>query len=591
MTFITALAALLSFLSHVLAFETKRYNFTVANQWSAGDGHGRPVFAINGQSPGPLISVEEGDEVEVLLDNQLAFETTMHWHGIYQVDRPWNDGVPGVTQYSIQPRDTYTYRFTVEQQYGIYFYHGHFGPAFADGMRGPIWIAPADWRPRPYELISSSPMDVASMKLAEKAPHHVIISDWNDEPMDILLIMYRDTGVVPWCSNSIVLNGKGRTFCHSRGLLDAVGGPGRDSLGCLFQPGQAEFTNERTCEETFADLEVIEGERGQEWMWINFIHSGAHHELQVSIDEHEFYVVAADGEFVYPQKVHAANCNLGERISILVHLDQKPGDYAIRVTSLRREQIIQGLGVLRYPGQNVKDEQQIPETRPWVHLNGSLVSSSLVAMDETKLAPYPTSTPPIKADNTIKFFVNMTGPGSWALNIGPHQAFRQQLPPLLWENTSRGGTTYGNDGSNNTLLNGTVVDIIFENGANVTSQHPFHKHNHKAFILGTGTGGFPWSTVEEAISVGGMGRHFNFINPPRRDGCRLGNSTGDWTVIRYQISFPAASMLHCHMIHHFAAGQQVVLLEGIESMTEIPSEMKDRVHSEFQQPLRYGPLD
>lgn len=55
-------------------------------------------------------------------------------------------------------------------------------------------------------------------------------------------------------------------------------------------------------------------EEGEEWVWINFIHSGAHHELQISIDEHEFYVVAADGEIVHPQKVHAANCNLGERI-------------------------------------------------------------------------------------------------------------------------------------------------------------------------------------------------------------------------------------------------------------------------------------
>lgn len=36
--------------------------------------------------------------------------------------------------------------------------------------------------------------------------------------------------------------------------------------------------------------------------------------MAVSIDEHEFYVVAADGEFVYPQKVHRANINLGERL-------------------------------------------------------------------------------------------------------------------------------------------------------------------------------------------------------------------------------------------------------------------------------------
>ncbi|KAL0265425.1 hypothetical protein SLS55_001392 [Diplodia seriata] len=59
----------------------------------------------------------------------------MHWHGVYQYDRYWMDGVPGVTQYPIEPRDTYTYEFTLTNQTGIYFYHGHFGPAFADVRR------------------------------------------------------------------------------------------------------------------------------------------------------------------------------------------------------------------------------------------------------------------------------------------------------------------------------------------------------------------------------------------------------------------------------------------------------------------------
>lgn len=242
-------------------------------------------------------------------------------------------------------------------------------------------------------------------------------------------------------------------------------------------------------------------------------------------------------------------------------------------------------------------------------------------MDETKLAPYPERPPPARTDHTLKFFVNMTGLSSWALNIGPHQAFRQQLPPLLWEEDSRGVTTYGGGGDGEhasdkgIMTNGSVVDIIFSNGANVTSQHPFHKHNNKAWIIGTGTGGFPWASVDEAIrEQPRIAADFNFANPPLRDGCRLGNQTGDWTAIRYQITFPAASMLHCHMIHHFAvslparhdelsvflllttvthtqAGQQVVLLEGVEAMARIPAGFKDRVHSDFRSPLRYGPLD
>lgn len=152
------------------------------------------------------------------------------------------------------------------------------------------------------------------MQRAEANPRHIVISDWNAEPMDILLIMYRDTNIVPWCSNSIVLNGKGRTYCHSKQDIEDSGGPGRNDLGCLLQDRQDIYANPQSCKATNGELEVIMAEESEEWVWINFIHSGAHHELQISIDEHEFYVVAADGEFVHPQKVHAANCNLGERI-------------------------------------------------------------------------------------------------------------------------------------------------------------------------------------------------------------------------------------------------------------------------------------
>lgn len=108
-------------------------------------------------------------------------------------------------------------------------------------------------------------------------------------------------------------------------------------------------------------------------------------------------------------------------------------------------------------------------------------------MDELKLAPYPARPPPAKSDNTLKFRVEMVSASSWVLNLAPHEAFRQQLPPLLWDEASRGMTTYseacefqdGGDarncstqgGGHGALRNGSVVDIVFENGANVITQH------------------------------------------------------------------------------------------------------------------------
>lgn len=60
---------------------------------NAPDGNGRPVMTINGTTPGPVIEADEGDTLRIRVENKLLGEATLHWHGIYQSDRYWNDGV------------------------------------------------------------------------------------------------------------------------------------------------------------------------------------------------------------------------------------------------------------------------------------------------------------------------------------------------------------------------------------------------------------------------------------------------------------------------------------------------------------------
>ena len=45
------------------------------------DGFTRDVYLINGQQPGPLIEIDEGDDLEVFVKNDLPVESTIHWHG------------------------------------------------------------------------------------------------------------------------------------------------------------------------------------------------------------------------------------------------------------------------------------------------------------------------------------------------------------------------------------------------------------------------------------------------------------------------------------------------------------------------------
>src|SRR5699024_1163766 len=86
------------------------------------NGEKWPTWSYNGSSPGPTIRVKEGEMVRVRLKNTLPEPVTIHWHGLPVPNRM--DGVPGVTQNSVEPGKTFTYEFKATVP-GTYWYHSH----------------------------------------------------------------------------------------------------------------------------------------------------------------------------------------------------------------------------------------------------------------------------------------------------------------------------------------------------------------------------------------------------------------------------------------------------------------------------------
>lgn len=157
-------------------------------------------------------------------------------------------------------------------------------------------------------MISSNHSDIDAMLDAESRPHHLLVSDWNYEGMEVLTVMYRDAGVTPSCAASIVTNGRGRIICLDPDVIknNNKHGP-RDSMACLIPQAGVQFMNQRVCQDTETDLEIVQVEAGQEYLFLNFIHPGAHHELRIAIDEHDMWLIAADGDFVKPKKVQVSS--------------------------------------------------------------------------------------------------------------------------------------------------------------------------------------------------------------------------------------------------------------------------------------------
>jgi len=112
------------------------------------DGKTGKAIGINGSVPGPLVRMQEGQEVLIRVKNELDEDTSIHWHGILP---PFQmDGVPGVSFDGIKPGTTFEYRYTLTQN-GTYWYHSHSKLQEQFGHYGPLIVDPAGPDPVAYD--------------------------------------------------------------------------------------------------------------------------------------------------------------------------------------------------------------------------------------------------------------------------------------------------------------------------------------------------------------------------------------------------------------------------------------------------------
>jgi FtsP/CotA-like multicopper oxidase with cupredoxin domain len=80
------------------------------------------VWTYDGEIPGPILRLRQGEPVRIVVENNLDQDTTVHWHGIRLPNAM--DGVPGLTQPPIKPGETFIYEFTPPDA-GTFWYHPH----------------------------------------------------------------------------------------------------------------------------------------------------------------------------------------------------------------------------------------------------------------------------------------------------------------------------------------------------------------------------------------------------------------------------------------------------------------------------------
>ncbi len=101
------------------------------------------MLAYNGSVPGPFIRAPQGAEITIHFTNNTDIDQTIHSHGV-RVDN-LSDGVPGLTQDSVKPGESYTYTIRFVDA-GVFWYHPHTREDYGQemGLYGNYLITPAE---------------------------------------------------------------------------------------------------------------------------------------------------------------------------------------------------------------------------------------------------------------------------------------------------------------------------------------------------------------------------------------------------------------------------------------------------------------
>ncbi|KAF2149697.1 multicopper oxidase [Myriangium duriaei CBS 260.36] len=572
-----------------------RTNLTLT--WEPGNPNGnqRELIKINGEMPGPELRFDEGDQVEVLVQNDMPFNTTVHWHGLLMRDSPWSDGVPGLTQKPIEPGQSFIYRFTAEPA-GTYWYHSHSRMTLLDGLYGPLHIRPNPGSPTPYSLISSNHEDLEQLNRAAREPVLVTLSDWTNWTSWDYMDIFETSNAATFCSDSILVNGHGSTYCPGQEFLI---NNTRDDMTYFLAPAHVtdkgclpfvfptegyflDYINTSALPEHYysgcigssSPNATIEVDPSDGWVSLNWIMAALNKMMVVSVDEHDMWVYEADGQFIAPQKVQALTMYPGQRYAALIKLNKERKDYTIRVPDNGLAQVQAGYAVLSYKGGS----GWAGDTKPWITWNGNYSSPETVFLNDTIMPTFPVIAPARYSDQTIVVRMSRSGqPYLWSMSKDGTALYPQDdfaYTPLLFNTTG----ALGNGINENLVIrteNNTYVDIILQVGWRKDElqeiTHILHKHASKMWIIGSGTGVWNYTDTNQALDL--IPENFNLESPSYRDTFTTSFAGPSWVALRYHVNVPGAWFFHCHVEIHLGGGMAMAILDGVDVWPTVPPEL------------------
>lgn len=417
------------------------YEFDITNGTVAPDGIERIAFLVNGQMPGPTIEANWGDTVVVKVNNKLtANGTSIHFHGIRQLNTSEYDGVPSITQCPIAPGDSFTYKF-VATNYGTSWYHSHYAIQAWMGVFGPMVIhGPTS---KEYDVDAGT----------------IFLNDWTHETVDSMYDAAQDSvHGGPRIMDNGLINGM-----NTWGVQGSANQTGRRfELPTQLEPGKTYL------------FRIINGAMQSSYKWY--------------IDGHQLEVIGMDFTSIVPYKTDILSINIGQRYMVLVKADQPAGNYWMRADNQNAcDETTQAddiKAIVRYSGSNTT---AIPTTTKY-NYTGQCVDEPL-----SSLVPVAKMNP---TSSDVEFVEDVTLGTvdtlfKWYLS-GTTFMSHYEDPTLVRILANGSAPTYAGDLVLSLPEMGKWVYIIIQSA--IPLPHPIHLHGHDFFILAAGSGTYSKTT-------------------------------------------------------------------------------------------------
>ncbi|KAJ7175082.1 laccase 1 [Mycena crocata] len=434
-------------ISTVLAAVGPTADLTVSNGEVAPDGFVRQAVLMNGGTPGPLIKGNKGDVfnlnvIDQLTDDTMLLDTTIHWHGFFQPNNSWADGVAAVTQCPINTGNSFLYTFPTNDQAGTFWYHSHLSTQYCDGLRGP--------------LVVYDPQDPhASLYDVDDETTVVTLADWYHAPANTL-------GAIPTLISTLI-NGLGRF----------AGGP-------------------------TSELAVISVTKNQRYR-MRLVSMSCDPSFIFSIDGHTMTIIEVDSVNVQPLTVDSITIFAGQRYSFVLNANQDIGNYWVRtVANGGTGGFDNGMNsaILRYATADIVDPTTPVETSATPLVETDLHPLVATAVPGTAAAG--------GADVVMNLAITLDFT-SLLFSINGASYTSPTVPVLLQIlSGARTAAELLPAGSVFTLPPNSVVELSIPGGS-PGAPHPFHLHGHNFFVVrsaGNSTYNFDNPVVRDVVSTG-----------------------------------------------------------------------------------------